>query len=266
MCIIGVMKEFFKKFIGSIFILIIFLFLGLFFKNKLINRGESFDQRVLGFPEENKKEIDINFNNSLYRINWYEVNSIDDLTLTVNFGKYTSSEFFDDNSCKFLSSGGYYKSDYSPTGLLISEYKEISPFVTSSLADGIFSINDFATPRITKSVPRDRLRIALQSGPLLKENGEFVNLTLRNDEKARRVVLGVTGENKAVFMIVYNPSSVLIGPLLKDLPQILLEFEKKTGIIFADLVNLDGGAPTAFITETNNLTESTLVGSFFCLK
>lgn len=260
------MKDFFKKFIGSVFVLIIFLFLGLFFRNKLINRNESFDQRVLGFPEENKKEININFNNSLYRVNWYEVNNIDNLTLTVNSGKYTSSEFIKNNNCKFLSSGGYYKSDFSPTGFLISEYKEMSSFVASSLADGIFSVNDFATPRITRSVPRDRLRLALQAGPFLKENGEYINLSLRNDEEARRVVVGVTGENKAIFMIIYNPNSALIGPFLKDLPQVISEFEKETGITFADLVNLDGGSPTVFATESKNLPESTLVGSFFCIK
>jgi len=168
--------------------------------------------------------------------------------------------------CLFLSSGGYYKTDFSPTGLLVSEYQEVSPFVNSTLANGIFSVNDFATPRITSQVPRDRLRIALQAGPLLKENGQFVNLSLRNDEETRRVVLGVTGENRAIFMIIYKTNSILLGPNLEELPEIIKKFEVKTGIVFADVMNLDGGTPTTFKSKDVSIVESTIVGNFFCLK
>ena len=269
MCIIGVMKKLVKK-ISFIAIAVVAVFaLSSFIKNNIKKENAVLNPGVLGLPNSNNNsEIDLNFNENLYRVNWFEINNVDNLFLSVNTNKSTSQELLDQEKCVFISSGGYYKSDYSPTGLLISEYKEVSSFVTSSLANGIFSVNDFATPRITSIVPRDRLRIALQAGPLLKENGNFIDLSLKNDEEAKRVILGVTGENKAIFLIVYNPSSVYVGPLLKDLPKILELFEKETGIVFADLVNLDGGTPTVFIDLNNdiNLNEASIVGNFFCLK
>jgi len=267
MCIIVVMKKVIKKF-SIILLLIVGVFsVSFFIKIAFNKKNTKLNPSVLGLPDSNNDlEVDIKFNDVLYRVNWYEIGNIDNLFLSVNSDKLTSQEFKEKEKCIFLSSGGYYKTDYSPTGLLISECKELSPFVVSNLANGVFSVNDFATPRITAQVPRDRLRIALQAGPLLKENGQFINLSLKNDEEARRVVLGVTGENKAIFMIFYKSDSALLGPYLKELPEIIKEFENKTEIIFADALNLDGGTPTVFKTENINLTESAIVGEFFCQK
>ncbi|MBU0998643.1 phosphodiester glycosidase family protein [Patescibacteria group bacterium] len=261
------MKKIIKKLFLITFVLVSVFSVSFFIKGNYKRQNPKLSPNVLGLPDSyDNLEVDIKFNDNLYRVNWYEIGNIDNLFLLVNSDKLTSQEFKEKEKCVFLSSGGYYKTDYSPTGLLISEYKEISPFVNSSLANGIFSVNDFATPRITPQVPRDRLRMALQAGPLLKENNGFKNLSLKNDEEARRVVLGVTGENKAIFMIFYNPESVFIGPYLKDLPEIIKEFENETGIVFADAMNLDGGTPTTFNKKNTNLTESTIVGNFFCLK
>ena len=260
------MKKTIKKILYIVILIILIFFLGSFIKQKT-EETKDLTQNVLGLPTEiNKSGLDLVFEDQKIRIDWYEVENTDNLFLTANFGEYTSSEFIENNNCKFLSSGGFYKSDYSPTGLLISEYEEVSPFVPSQLTNGIFSVNDFATPRISSVVPRDRLRLALQAGPLLKENGEFNSLSLKEDENARRVVVGVTGENKAYFLILYNPDSVLMGPYLKNLPEIISLFEKQTEISFADLLNLDGGSPTVFMSSEVFLTESSLVGSFFCLK
>ncbi len=267
MCIIVVMKKILKKILSIGIILITISSVIFFIKGNSKKQDSKLNPDVLGLPDSrNNLGIDIFYKDSLFKVNWYEITNIDNLSLSINFDKLTSQEFKEQEKCIFLSSGGYYKSDYLPTGFLIDEYKEISPFIKSDLADGIFSVNDFATPRITSEVPRDRLRIALQAGPLLKENGEFIDLTLRNDEEARRVILGVTGENIAYFVIFYNPNSTLIGPYLEDLPGIVKQFENETGIIFADVINLDGGAPTVFRTEDIDIVESTIVGNFFCLK
>jgi len=257
-----------KKIITKTSLIFVAIAVVFFFIKGNFNKQEvKLNPDVLGLPTSQENSvIDILYKEKNYRVNWYEIENIDNLFLSVNSKRLTSQELISENKCIFLSSGGYYKSNYSPTGLLISEYKEVSPFVTSSLANGIFSVNDFATPRITSVIPRDRLRMALQVGPLLKENGEFIKLSLRNDEEARRMVLGVTGENKAIFLVLYNINSVFQGPYLKDLPDILDIFEKETGIIFADILNLDGGTPTVFSNNEVNLTESTIVGNYFCLR
>jgi uncharacterized protein YigE (DUF2233 family) len=168
--------------------------------------------------------------------------------------------------CKFLVNSGYYKADFSPTGLLISEYQKVSSFVASKTADGIFSVNDFATPRITSEIPKDRLRLALQAGPILKENSFKKVLKLKSDELARRVIVGVTGANQAVFIVFYDSQSVYKGPFLSNLPDLVEKFEKASGIILADVLNLDGGTASVFISDKLNLPEAVFSGSFFCAK
>lgn len=260
------MLKIFKKIIFFA-VLIGLIFSVSFFLKKINSEKEVLKPKVLGLPlDEKVSQIDLSFKGKTFRFNFRRIENIDNLTLSANLEKLTSEEFKNENKCTFLSSGGYYKADYTPTGLLISEYNEVTSLVKSSLADAIFSVNDFATPRITREIPKDRLRLALQAGPLLKENGEFVTLSLRNDEEARRVILGTTGENEALFLIVYDPFSVYSGPLLKDLPDLLNLFEDHLGIVFADAMNLDGGTPTVFSDESVNLTEASIIGSFFCLK
>src|SRR5258708_5696859 len=111
---------------------------------------------------------------------------------------------------------------------------------------------------------RDPLKLALQSGPILKENNEFKNLSIIDDHPARRIVMGVTGENKAVLMVIYKDGSSFDGPLLGNLPTVLKTFEEKSGTTLADAINLDGGGASAFYSGDTILTEASPVGSFFC--
>ena len=43
-------------------------------------------------------------------------------------------------------------------------------------------------------------------------------------------------------------------------------FEEKTGIVFADVLNLDGGTASTFYSDSLQLPEAVISGSFFCLK
>ena len=221
---------------------------------------------VLGVPvKENGVEIETGGRKFLAF--YLNVPNASDITLIPNFDQAkTASDLFDSQKCGAVVSGGFYTPEGSPTGLFIAEGETLKKYASSPLLNGLYSINDFETPRISKSVPRDHLRVVLQAGPVLIENSFTQNLKLIRDEEARRVVVGVTGENKTVFIVFYNPESAFMGPKLDDMPEALELFGEKTGIGLADAMNLDGGTASAFYTSEVKLSEASPVGSFFCVK
>jgi len=242
---------------------------GLYFGLNLKNfRSENYYPKVLGVPvPAEEKGVDIEIKGAKFKAFYLKVPYGGDIILIPNFSeKETSANIFERSKCRALISGGFYNLDGSPTGLFISEGQEIKGYSRSSLANAIYSLNDFETPRITQPPPRDHLRIALQAGPLLIENSLRQKLRLARDEEARRIVLAITGENESVFIVFFSPESVYSGPKLADLADVLNEFQSKTGIILADAMNLDGGTASAFYTDEIRLPETKSVGSFLCIK
>lgn len=191
----------------------------------------------------------------------------DQVTLLPNFEKKEiARQLYNDNGCKVLVNAGFYSKENTPIGLFVSEHKEIGKFQTNRLFNGILSVNDMETPRITRNVPTDRLRLAVQTGPVLIENAQAQTLNINNDSPARRMVALVNGENKIAFLSVYDEESTFQGPKLADLPKILEDFEKETGIEIADAINLDGGTASALISNDYWVNEVSPIGSFFCIR
>jgi uncharacterized protein YigE (DUF2233 family) len=221
---------------------------------------------VLGAPAA-EKGVDIVLGERKFLAFYLEVPDASAITLIPNFNQAkTAFDLFADKTCTAVVSGGFYTPENSPTGLFISEGETLKKYTSSDLLNGIYSINDFETPRIGKGVPRDHLRLGLQAGPVLIENSFSQNLKLIRDEEARRVVVGVTGENKTVFIVFYDPNSTYMGPKLTDMPKAIELFGEKTGIVLADAMNLDGGSASAFYITEVKLSEASPAGSFFCLK
>jgi len=80
------------------------------------------------------------------------------------------------------------------------------------------------------------------------------------------VISAVTGDNKLIFMVIYDPKSVFLGPELVDLPQIVSLVSAENDLNIADAINLDGGSASAFKSRDFSLSEISPVGSFFCLQ
>jgi len=213
------------------------------------------------------KTIEIKIDERSFLARYILVENTQDIILLPNFEeKQTSQALLEQSGCRFLVNGGYYAQEGYPTGLFITQSKTLKKHIASSLSDGVYSINDFETPRITRLTPQDPLRVALQNGPMLIENDAILKLNLKRDEEARRMVVGVTGSNQTVFLVVYDSSSVFMGPKLADLPRALELFEKSSQVDLADAMNLDGGNHSVFISEDINLRELSPIGSYFCIK
>lgn len=184
----------------------------------------------------------------------------DSVELFANFTEQkTSEEIQSERGCTYLMNGGFYTKESTPVGLFMSNGQTLRNENVSALFDSFLTINVINVPRISRVLPKDPLRIAIQVGPLLIENAEVEKLSIRDDKVARRLVAAVTGDNKILFISVR-------AAYLGNLPVIIDQWAKEQNVEIADAVNLDGGSASAFRTPTLTLPEITPIGSAFCIK
>jgi len=231
-------------------------------------KEQSFKESSAAIENEVKEvKNEVSFKDKRYLYELVKVENIEKLSLIPNFDtKVRSGEAYENNNCRLLVNTGFYAEGGKAIGLFIYDNKILNKWTNNLLLDGVLSINDFYTPRITRSVPEDHLQIGVQSGPILKENGKNISLTIKNDKPERRVVAGITGENTLYFLVLYDKNQNFAGPLLSELPEALAKIEDREMILFADTINLDGGTASTFMTKDLKLSEITPVGGFFCLK
>ncbi|OGM33041.1 hypothetical protein A2803_02905 [Candidatus Woesebacteria bacterium RIFCSPHIGHO2_01_FULL_44_21] len=209
---------------------------------------------------------DLTVGNKTYRVVWAKVNP-DELTLIPNFTeKKTSTTVMAENRCSVVVNAGFYSKSSEPIGFFVSGSEEISGFTQNRLFDGVLSVNELGTPRITREVPEDPLVNAVQTGPVVFENGAVTKLSFVRDSASRRVIAAVSGENELIFMVFYTQDSAFSGPLLAELPEGVAKLNVEENLGIADAINLDGGSASAFAIPGFSLTEASPVGSFFCAR
>lgn len=221
---------------------------------------------VLGLPQQ-ENEVEFIWNTQTMKANWIIVTNLENLSLHSNLEqKLPGSVALNNNNCAALVNAGFYSKTNTHLGLFISNSVQVSDFQTNQLLNAVLSINSFYTPRITATPPTDELLQAVQSGPLLIENTAVKTLSLINDKQARRIIGAVTGDNNLLFIVVYEPSNSLNGPLLSDLPQIINKISNDQNLNIADALNLDGGSASAFYQGSKGFSELSPIGGYFCIK
>jgi uncharacterized protein YigE (DUF2233 family) len=213
------------------------------------------------------KEKIIKYEDYLYSYEFILVNNIDKVSLVLNYEhKMSSDEAVEDNSCKYLTSAGFYSKDGNPIGLLINDHITINDYEINQLFNGFLTINSFDTPIISYEEPKEGSRISVQSGPVLIENSFIQELTIKNDKDAGRIIAAVSGSNDLIFIVVYDQESHFSGPKLSDLPNITKAISDDNELNIADAINLDGGTASVFFKDQFTLKELSNVGSFFCVR
>ena len=208
----------------------------------------------------------LKFSDEEYEVNWIVVEDIDKITLRSNLEvKLTAKEIKENNLCQHLISGGFFTLENKHIGLFISEEKRISEAENSDLFNGYFYIDKNNKANISTSIPNFP-KLALQSGPILIKNDKPQLLNLKNDEHARRIVVALNKNGHTIFLAIYDKSNFIKGPLLSELPRLLVNLEKNTDLDFQNALNLDGGAHSTFISDTIVLTELSTIGGWFCVK
>lgn len=220
-------------------------------------------ERTLGVKQEAGLKRVSGFEN-FYNFD-YLIGSSDKVFLYTNLENLSGKELKDKYNCSYLVNGGFYDHDFKPIGFLLSEGEVLSPWQKNRLFNGVFSVNRIGTARITRVVPDDPLRLALQSGPVVFENGAKVYLK-SSIAFERRVLVGVTGDNTPVFLVFWSEKNFFGGPALEELPYLIEKINKDFNLNIADALNLDGGTASVFYGDAINLSEASKINSFFCIR
>lgn len=263
-----------KKWIFAI-TLIFIIIAGLFYWRRLIPQPSLPNNKVLSATEAPavsptphiwKQSTVIDFEGVPIRISWAQVLP-KEVELYSNLKEQKLSEEIKvDKSCSVLVNGGFYSKENTHLGLFVSNFEVVSSSIKSSLLDGFVLISTDNQITITTDPPGVTPRLAFQSGPILMLNKKLLSLVINNDEPSRRIVAAATNSNQLIFLVFYRDQSDLQGPLLGQLPKIIDLFAKQTGIDIVDAINLDGGTHSIFISNYDLLRESSIVGSYFCIK
>lgn len=198
-----------------------------------------------------------------YRVSWIDWDP-SSISLIPNFTQQrTARSFVDASECTNLVSAGFYTKDHQPTGLFIADGKTLMENIPNTFLNWYFVIDRNNIASIRQSPPEEAVRVAVQTGPILIRDKEPLDLSIRNDEFARRMSVGVTSRGYAVFLALYDQENTGSGPKLADTPAILSRVANRLDL--THVINLDGGSASAFIRGDLVLQELSPVGSFFCL-
>jgi len=216
-------------------------------------------------PSPPSQSLDIIESGRTYRVAWLILPDPSAISLIPNFTqKRTARSLINNKECKEVVNGGFYTKDNQPTGLFVANFKTLRDNIPNSLLNGYIFIDQNNTASIASSPPKQTVRLALQTGPILIRDGAPIKLAIRDDEFARRVVVGISQKGAVIFLTVYDPENIWSGPKLANTPGVL------SGVIerlqLTDALNLDGGSASVFIRDDLSLQELTSVGSFFCIQ
>jgi uncharacterized protein YigE (DUF2233 family) len=202
-----------------------------------------------------------------YRYAVETLNSLQNLRLFPNFvDKRAAQNLKEAKQCQTLVNGGFYSEDFKPLGWLVTEGSQVSAPIQSSLLDGFFSVDQAGKAAIGWQKPESLVRIGLQSGPVLMWQGQPLPLEIKDDQPRRRMALGLTGNQEVIFLAVTGEKSAASGPNLADLPAVVAAINDQRGLSLENVLNLDGGSASAFLTDEVALDEVTFIGSYFCVR
>lgn len=204
--------------------------------------------------------------NNEYKVAQIVVEDALTLTLASNLTeKLNSSEYKEKNNCKALTNGGFFTEDNKHIGLFVTNGNKISDAIKNSLFNGYFYV-DGVRGIISYSTPSEKVKLAIQSGPVVIFNSKKEDLKLTKDENARRTILATTQDSKIIFIAFYSANNLFTGPKLSELAELINKYAKENGFSIKSAINLDGGFHSAFISDDIELKEIPIPGSYFCIK
>jgi len=216
--------------------------------------------------DSRQNQTQINYQGEDYTIVWAKVNDTAKLKLIPNFEESLSpSEIAEEHGCELVVNGGFYDTDTSPIGLFVHEGDILGVRVSNKILNGIFYVTTSGMAVVSRDVPNEEARIALQTGPILMEKGSKSIAELNTDKPARRIFLAILEDGDLIFGVVMKDTSVYDGPYLEYLPDIILMLDEENDLGIDSAINLDGGTASVFYSDSVNIPPLSPVGSYFCI-
>jgi exopolysaccharide biosynthesis protein len=150
------------------------------------------------------------------------------------------SEMMSREKCVAGVNGGFFKPDFTPVGLLISEGKLIAPLQPARLITGILSASthEVRIQRLREFSRQEKTNDAVQSGPFLVDHYDPVP-GLEDSHVAQRTFVATGTNDRAVLG---NCSEVSLA----ELAAILTTKRLAGDLRIQRALNLDGGSSSAF--------------------
>jgi Phosphodiester glycosidase len=152
----------------------------------------------------------------------------------------TLSATMQHQNCPAGVNGGYFSSDFTPIGLLISGGKMIAPLQRARLITGVLSASARGVQilRVREFSRREKMSAAVQCGPFLVDHDEQVH-GLNGSTSARRTFAATVTNDRALLGICSQIS-------LAELAAILATTRLADDLKIQRALNLDGGSSSAF--------------------
>lgn len=170
--------------------------------------------------------------------------------------------------------GIFFTEKFQPTGLLISEGKNLSKFSKADLVDGVFTIDKQDIPILYNSQKFEKLNkeekskidFAVQNGPTLIKNGKIM-ITEQSKKTASRTALGIDNQKNIILIVlrqsIFSSDNVLS---LYDFANIIKENSDFKKLQIEELLNLDGGPSSGFALGEDYYPELTNVQNVIITK
>ena len=170
---------------------------------------------------------------------------------------------------QLVMNAGYFTPEFRPTGLLVSQGKVLSPFISSGgpAGSGVVVVEDGKVDMLRRedvgARAFDDAEIAIQAGPRLIEADGRPGIRSDDGRHANRTFIGADTRGWLVIGVVYRGDGGLGGgPSLFELQRLLLNL-KKPGRRIAFALNLDGGPSTGFHLRTDPNLDLVEAGAVF---
>ena len=152
----------------------------------------------------------------------------------------TLSDTMPREKCAAGVNGGYFRPDFAPIGLLISNGKIVAPLQRARLITGVLSASARGVQilRVREFSRREEISAAVQCGPFLVDHYELVRGL--DDSTAARRTFAATGMNDRALLGVCSEIS------LAKLAAILATTRLGDDFKIQRALNLDGGSSSAF--------------------
>lgn len=211
------------------------------------------------------QEIQISLDDNSFTVLWWKVRP-ENVYLYSNLEEQQpSSQLVQAKKCQVLVNGGFYDLEGKPIGLLKIGNKTFSDFQKNQVFNAVVYKKSGKLEIAKENGFDESVDFILQSGPLLVYNGQTMDIALKKDSSGRRIILAIDKNDDVYFLAIFKKDSGYLGPLLRDLPAILIDVATKLNVSFIHAVNLDGGGASAFHTPTHSLSEISPIGSYFCI-
>ena len=145
---------------------------------------------------------------------------------------------FDPVEHELMINGGYFDSDFKPSGYCKIDGKIINSKVAKNLSGFVAIDNAGKVALLAHDDDFSKYPTVLQSGPYVIDPGGKMGIRSKSGKRARRTLIGITTDERLVILIV-DPIYLidLANAIMKYLPKL------------ERLLNLDGGPSTAMIGD-----------------